>query len=284
MAFQASHRPQSVADFQAELRKALATPTPPKIVPRTKVPGRDAIVAATKTRAVPIAVAAVAVAIAGLGVWKLSSRETVPPANLPAVPPASEGSRLRDSIARAESLAGATQRRVRDSVARARADSANQARAALAIARRDSIRNAQRETARLQQEAARDSAAKAHVEPPPKAPVSDGRTTAATRAAAENRLQKEAESIAQSIQRGSVEGLDERIVRFVRSKKNLEAGAPTLSETKIADASASASVSIPLSWKSDFGATRRDALQVRIGLQLVGATWQRTAVTVVHVP
>jgi hypothetical protein len=133
--------------------------------------------------------------------------------------------------------------------------------------------------------AANDSAARAHVETPPlKPPAPEGRLTAATRAAAEIRLQKEAESIAQSIQRGSVEGFAEQLARFVRSKKNLEAGAPTLSDTKIGDAIASATATLPLSWKSDFGPTRKDVLQVRIGLQLVGTTWQRAAVTVVHIP
>jgi len=70
----------------------------------------------------------------------------------------------------------------------------------------------------------------------------------------------------------------------VRSKKNLEAGPPTLSDTKIGDAIASATATLPLSWKSDFGPTRKDVLQIRIGLQLVGTTGQRAAVTVVHVP
>jgi hypothetical protein len=292
MAFQAPHRPQSASEFKAILGKALATVAQSKREPVAKSP-LAGIGAALKTYAMPITSAAVVIAVVGLGLWKLSGRETAPPADSSAAQPAgargsvAPSTRLRDSIARAESLAGARQKRVRDSVARARADSANQARAALAIARRDSAKRAQQETDRSRQaavSAAADSAARAQVETPPKPPAPDGRMAAATRAAAENRLLKEAELIAQSVRRGTVEGFDERLVRFVRSKKNLEAGTPTLSDTKIVDASASATAIIPLSWKSDFGATRKDVLQIRIGLQLVGSTWQRAAVTMVHIP
>ena len=292
MAFQASHRPQSASEFKAILGKALATVAQSKREPVAKSP-LAGIGAALKTYAMPITSAAVVIAVVGLGLWKLAGRGTAPPADSSAAQPAgargsvAPSTRFRDSIARAESLAGARQKRVRDSVARARADSANQARAALAIARRDSAKRAQQETDRSRQaavSAAADSAVRAQVETPPKPPAPDGRMTAATRAAAENRLLKEAELIAQSVQRGSVEGFDERLARFVRSKKNLEAGTPTLSDTKIVDASASATAIIPLSWKSDFGATRKDVLQIRIGLQLVGSTWQRAAVTMVHIP